>query len=70
MTEAEATRVLQDTVALSQRDETGAYKLVPFDRDDGFLSYIPGDRDIMLTGVFTADELEAIAVWMRAHGAR
>lgn len=30
-----------------------------------YLSYIPGDLDAMLDARFTADELEAIAWWMR-----
>lgn len=36
----------------------------PFDRA---LEYRPGDSGIMLRGEFTADELEAIAFWMRKH---
>lgn len=33
-----------------------------------YLSFIPGEKTACLDSDFTADELEAIAVWMRAHG--
>ncbi len=34
------------------------------------LSWRPGDETAELDGDFTADELEAIAKWMREHGGK
>ena len=35
--------------------------------EGGYLNWPCGDARANLDGDFTADELEAIAVWMRAH---
>lgn len=36
----------------------------------GYLGWTPGDDEAVLDGHFTADQLEAIAWWMRNHPAR
>lgn len=60
MNETRATEILSERNALS--DSSGLYNL------GWYLSWTAGDADATLDGTFDADELEAIAWWMRNKG--
>ena len=61
MTLDEATRLL--TAARAINDQS----LTDFAPSREIVRWAPGNTYAKLHGVFTADDLEAIAIWMRAH---
>ena len=64
MTLEEAKKILEPVLEANGRLSWSLEKNV--DYQFGFVSYFPGDDSAALDGTFTADELEAIAVYMRA----
>lgn len=56
---------MRDLLQGAIRHDGGLYNLGP----PWYLYYGPYDRHATLDGAFTADELDAIAQWMRQHPA-
>jgi len=57
MDSAQATQILQSSIA----SDGGLYNV------GWYLAWSQGDATATLDGTFTADDLEAIAWWMRQH---